>query len=209
MIHFPLSARMCIVKAVLLTSGEGRQSMTDSEILQLIRESPSKGHRALFDEYYNYVCAISANVLRGTGTQEDIDECIVEVFTDVIMHLDPDRASGLKAYIGTSAKHRAISMRRSITAKSGRNIPMDSDDFPELPSGEDVAANAEKSAAAEELLREIDALGEPDSTIIIQKYFYDRKSKEIAAVTGLSPAMVRLRCSRALKKLRKALGDDT
>ena len=201
--------RMCIVKAVLLTSGERRYNMTDSEILQLIRETPPKGHRALFDEYYNYVCAVAANVLRGTGTPEDIDECVIDVFTDVINHLDTERASGLKAYIGTAAKRKSISLKRSITAKSGRNITMDDGTFPELPSGEDIAANAEKAAETEQLLSEIKALGEPDSTIIIQRYFYDRKAKEIGAVTGLSAAMVRLRCSRALKKLRKALSDNS
>lgn len=181
--------------------------MTDSEILQLIRETPSKGHRALFDEYYNYVCAIAANVLRGCCTPEDIDECVIDVFTSVITHLDADNTPNLKAYIGSAAKNKAIDRRRSAIAKSGRSVPMDSDGVPELSSGEDIAANAERAAAAERLIEEITALGEPDKTIIIQKYFYDRKAKEIAAVTGLSPAIVRLRCSRALKKLRKALSD--
>ena len=181
--------------------------MNDNELLKLIRESPQQGHRAVFDTYYNYVCAIAARILRGAGTSEDIDECVIDVFTDVFTGLDPDRSGGLKAYIGTAAKHKAISMRRSLAAKSGRNVPMESEGVPELASGIDIAADAERSAMTEQMLSEIAALGEPDNTIIIQKYFYDRKAKEIAAVTGLSPAMVRLRCSRALKKLRKKLSD--
>ena len=181
--------------------------MTDSEILRLFRDDPPKGHRALFDTYYNYVCAIVARILRSSGTPEDIDECVIDVFSDVIRHIDTSPESSIKAYLGTAAKNKAISRRRSILAASGKSVPMDDEMAAMLRSDEDIAQNAEKTAVTERLLREIAALGEPDSTIIIQKYYYCRKSGEIAAVAGLSPAAVRLRASRALKKLRKALSD--
>ncbi|MBR4627164.1 MAG: sigma-70 family RNA polymerase sigma factor [Ruminococcus sp.] len=179
--------------------------MTDSDILRLITESPPKGHRALFDEYYNYVCAIAARVLRDIGSPEDIDECVIDVFSDVILRLDPDRPESLKAYIGSAAKNKAISRRRSLLAKSGRRLDMDEQGFAAIPSGENIAGNAENKAVSELLMKEIAALGEPDSTIIIQRYFYSRKSAEISSIVGISPAAVRLRCSRALKKLRNAL----
>ena len=50
--------------------------MTDSEILSLMKQSPQEGHRALFEEYYSYVYAISVNILRGYGSAEDVEECI-------------------------------------------------------------------------------------------------------------------------------------
>ena len=167
--------------------------MTDSDILRLLRETPPKGHRALFDAYYNYVCAIVTRVLRGTG------------FSDVIRQLDPDRPGSLKAYIGSAAKNKAISCRRSLLSRNGKRLDMDEQSYISIPSGENVAGNAENAAVNALLIKEIAALGEPDSTIIIQRYFYDRKSREIADIVGISPAAVRLRCSRALKKLRNAL----
>ena len=67
----------------------------------------------------------------------------------------------------------------------------------------------EKAAENSELLRlvlaKIYELDEPDPTIIIQKYFFGRSSKEIAQIVGISPAAVRVRLSRALKRLRKEL----
>ncbi len=179
--------------------------MTDSDILRLLRETPPKGHRALFDAYYNYVCAIVTRVLRGTGSPEDVDECIIDVFSDVIRQLDPDRPGSLKAYIGSAAKNKAISCRRSLLSRNGKRLDMDEQSYISIPSGENVAGNAENAAVNALLIKEIAALGEPDSTIIIQRYFYDRKSREIADIVGISPAAVRLRCSRALKKLRNAL----
>ena len=73
----------------------------------------------------------------------------------------------------------------------------------------DSSVNVEKAAENSETLQlvlvKIDELEEPDSTIIIQKYFFGRSSAEIARIVGLSPAAVRMRLSRALKRLRAEL----
>ena len=53
----------------------------------------------------------------------------------------------------------------------------------------------------------IDALGEPDSTIIVQRYLFGRNSREIASELSMSPTAVRMRMSRGLKKLRKKLAE--
>ena len=52
------------------------------------------------------------------------------------------------------------------------------------------------------------AMGIPDSDIIIQKFYYNMNSSEIADKHSMSPASVRMRCSRALKKLRELLSDE-
>ena len=70
-----------------------------------------------------------------------------------------------------------------------------------------VDKNAESSALKELLLNKVKELGEPDSTIIIQKYFYERNAKEISSLIGMNHAAVRMRCSRAVKKLRSLLRD--
>lgn len=181
--------------------------MTDSEITALIQRSPQQGHRALFDEYYSYVYAVSVNILRGYGSPEDVEECVIDTFTAVISRLDSAAAGSLKPFIGTVAKHRAISMRRSLASKSGRCISIDSEELGEIPSAERVDRNAEDSAMTELILQKIKELGEPDSSIIIQKYFYERNAGEIGRIVGMNAAAVRMRCARAVKKLRSLLGD--
>lgn len=181
--------------------------MTDSEILDMIREDPSKGHRALFDEYYNYVYAIALNALRNVGTKHDTEDCVIDSFADILLNIDTKREGSLKAYIGTVAKNKAISAYRSLKRRNG-DFSLDAEESQKIPSKEDVAAKAENNALAAQLLDHIRDLGEPDSEIIIHKYFYERTSAEIAAITGLSPAAVRLRCSRALKRLRVKFTKD-
>ena len=181
--------------------------MTDSEITALMKKSPQQWHRALFDEYYSYVYAISVNILRGIAASEDIEECVIDVFASVIREFDIGSNAELKPFIGTVAKHRAISMRRSLMSRAGKYVSIDSDDFGELPSNESIDRNAESSVMTELLLRRIKELGEPDSSIIIQKYFYERNAKEIGRMLGMSHVAVRVRCARAIKKLRSLLGD--
>lgn len=181
--------------------------MTDSEITALIKKSPPQGHRALFDEYYSYVYAITVNILRGCGSAEDVEECVIDAFAAIINKLDVSAAEKLKPFIGTVAKHKAISMRRTLASKYGKNISIDSDDVGELRSDERVDTDTENSEMTVFMLQKIKELGEPDSDIIIQKYFYERNASEIGRMLNMNPATVRMRCARAIKKLRGLLGE--
>ena len=170
--------------------------MTDNEILHLLRETPQQGQRALFDKYYSYVYSIVNRIISGTGSPDDAEECVIDVFASVMMKLVPDDDCSLKSYIGTAARNAAISMRRTLSAKTGRNISADD---------EDIEENNDRSETSELLLKKVSELGPPDSIIIIQKYYYDKSSKEIAEMVGLNAAAVRVRCGRAMKRLKKLL----
>ena len=75
----------------------------------------------------------------------------------------------------------------------------------EIADVSSIVADAERNELQDVLLRCVNELGEPDSTIMIQKYYYNLNSNEIAAKLSMTPAAVRVRCGRALKKLRDVL----
>ena len=179
--------------------------MTDMDIKELMKSSPDKGFRALFDEYWSYVYTIVYNTLRDCGSKSDIEDCTADVLSDVMMNYDTDHEGSLKAYLGTSAKRRAIDMRRSLSSR--KSISIDEDESLLPTSDENIEAAAESSHISALLLKRIEELGEPDSTIIIQRYFYDRSSAETARILGMNPITVRSRPRRALKKLRDVLTD--
>lgn len=178
--------------------------MTDSELNALLRQSEQNGHAALFSEYGGYVYAIVYGRLRGVGSREDAEECVSDVFAEVFRSYDSDsRHDGdLKGFIAAIAKRRAIDAYRRL---SGRPEQMALDAAGELVSGEDVAESAEASEQSRMLMQCIEALGEPDAAIIIQKFYYRRTSREIAEALHMKPSAVRMRCSRALKLLEKKL----
>ena len=55
------------------------------------------------------------------------------------------------------------------------------------------------------LLDQIEALGEPDSTILIEKFYYNKTSSEIAERVSMTASSVRSRCTRAMQRLRTSL----
>ncbi|WP_028519218.1 RNA polymerase sigma factor [Ruminococcus flavefaciens] len=182
--------------------------MTDNDILRLMRDDPPRGQRALFDKYYSYVYAIVSRLISGFGSSSDMEECAADVFAAVMMKLMPRDDTALKSYIGTAARNAAISMRRRLAAKTGLDCREGDEELSALADTEDIADNAEKSERSELLLRMIEELGTPDSVILIQKYYYDRSSKEIAEMVGMNAAAVRVRCARAMKRLKKLLDEN-
>lgn len=182
--------------------------MTDNEILSLMRERPPEGQRALFDKYYSYVYSIVNRILSGFGSPDDAEECVIDVFASVMMKLVPDDDCSLKSYVGTIARNAAISMSRSLVIRTGRNISADDENMAEIADDEDIERNSDRSETSELLLKKVSELGPPDSIIIIQKYYYDKSSKEIAEMVGLNSTAVRMRCGRAMKRLKKLLEAD-
>lgn len=179
--------------------------MTDSELTTLLRQSEQAGHTALFREYAGYVNAIVYGRLRGCGSREDAEECVSDVFAEIFRHYDSDSAydGNLKGLIAAVANRRAIDTYRRI---SGRPEQTEIDE--NLQSGDNVAESAEAVEQSRLLMQCIEGLGEPDTSIIIQKYYYRRTSGEIAAALSMKPSAVRMRCSRALKALKKRLEEN-
>lgn len=177
--------------------------MNGKDIIMLIRTEPSRGHRALFDEYKNYVYAIVYNRLRNTGTKEDIEECVGEVFADVLIELERNETEirELSGYISIVAKRKAIKYYHALSHINNQHEELND----ELRTQENVSETAEINERNRMLLRLVEELGEPDSTIILMRFYYKRNSAEIAKKLGLKSSTVRKRIERALKKLRNKM----
>jgi len=181
--------------------------MTSRELADLLKESPAACHKALVREYGRYVYAIVYNKLRGCGTNEDIEECVSDVFADIFLKCELDMTSenDIKYFIATVAKRKAIDSFRSLSARANHITDADEDDMKELVADFSVDEHVDRSELRRVLLDKIDELGEPDSTILIQKFYYNRNSKEIAKSVSMTAMAVRTRCSRAIDRLRKKL----
>lgn len=182
--------------------------MTDSELRELMRLSAEKGRRALFDEYCAYVYAIAAMKLKSCSSREDVEECVSDIFAEVyrVCCADNGYDGDLKGIIGIIARRTATDYFRRLSSKSGRTVPID-DTAGELRSAEDIAANAERSELSRILLACVAALGEPDTTIITQQYYYGRTVREIAAALKMTDSAVQKRSTRARAKLKEMLAE--
>ena len=181
--------------------------MTSRELAEMMKKSTAACHKALVKEYGRYVYAIVYNKLRGCGTNEDVEECVSDVLADLFMKCEFDMSSDndVKYLISTIAKRKAIDSFRKLCAKANHMTDTDEDDMKELVSDFSVDEHVDRSELRRVLLDKIDELGEPDSTILIQKFYYNRNSGEIAKSVSMTAVAVRQRCSRAMDKLRAKL----
>lgn len=184
--------------------------MTDSEYRRMLQASPLKAQRALFDEYFCYVFSIVYGKLKGCAAREDIDECVSDVFSDIFLGYDRNSVfdGDLKGYIGTVASRKAVNLFHKLTRERTRFVPAEESELQRIPDRTDVQEAAEASETRRILLNKIHDLGEPDSVIILRKYYSGMTSAQIAAEVSLSPEAVRVRCGRALKKLKKLLSEE-
>lgn len=181
--------------------------MTSSELKSAIDSSPTECHRTLMQEYGRYVYAIAYNKLRSCGTNEDIEECVSDIFAELFIGFEysSNHVGDIKGYISTIAKRTAVDYYRKLSAASARTVSADDENIAEFASDTDLDEHVDSSEMRRILLESIGSLGEPDSTILIQKFYYGLSSKEIAEYVSMTASSVRSRCTRAMEKLRAAL----
>ena len=172
--------------------------MQDSELLQLLRCDASQGMRALSAQYAGLLYSVvrsrlSASVF-GSGEVEDIVADTLSAFYLTLDRYDPDRCS-IRSYLCVMARNRAVDILRRSPVTT---LPLDE----EIGDGLDVADDAEEADLRARLIREVQALGEPDSAILIRKYYLGQGSKQIAADLGMTVSNVDTRTHRAIQKLK-------
>lgn len=173
--------------------------MTDKELLALFREDPQYALRISIEEYGAMVRRVAEQRLPGNCVKEDIEECISDVFAALYRSfdkIDPERGS-VSSYIAVMARNTALRRAREISNRRMQEEAL-SDDLPETG---DFTQRADNS----ELWKLVLSLGKPDSDMIILKYFYGYKSREIAKALGIRHNTVDKRISRALEKLKRSL----
>ena len=183
--------------------------MTDKEYRELSEKSEKLAQNKLYEEYINYVYKIVYNKLRSCASNEDIEECVSDVFAEIFRNPDilSGQVSNLKSYIGTIAKRRAIDTYRRLSVHQGKMLSIDDENITEAASGENIEESAEIRERNSILLCKIKELGEPDSTIIIEQFYYNMKVSEIAKAISMTAASVQKRSIRAREKLKILLVD--
>ena len=181
--------------------------MTGIEYCALYKKSKDRAYDTLFESYCDYVYAIVYNKLRSIASREDIEECVSDIFSDIFFSYDTTSnfAGDMKGYVGTVAKRRAINTFRKLTANSGHFSEDAEDELINIGADTDIEQDSDLAETRSILISKINELGEPDSTIIIQKYYYDRSSSEIADMLSMKASAVRMRAARALNKLKITL----
>ena len=175
--------------------------MKDSELLQLLRRDPVQGMQALSREYAGLLCAVARAKLPASAFgSADVEDVAADTLSDFYLHLDryDPALSSIKTYLCVMARNRAADvLRRSHIIP----LPLDDADGPD--DSLDAADSAEEKDLRRRLLGEIKALGEPDSAILIRRYYLGQSAREIAAALGMTASNVATRSHRAIRRLKE------
>lgn len=183
--------------------------MNDTELIKLLKKDADKGLSELMKSYTGIVCSVikSASSL---FSAEDIEELASDVFFGFYRNIRKHDTSlgSIKTFLCVMAKHKALDLARK-RAKENGNVSMD-DEEAFLQLADELAVEEEFFGAEERkaLFHEIAALGEPDSEIIMRKFFLREKSAAIAERLSLTAANVDVRTHRALARLREKIGGN-
>lgn len=182
--------------------------MEDNKLLRLLHKDPNAGMEQLMNQYTGLVYAVVKSKLAGSYyVSSDIEDCVADVFSKFYMELsgyDP-ALSGIKSYLCVIARNHAINVLKKRSLNGG--ISLD-DEQTFLQAADEVMIDSElaEDELRREVIKAVENLGEPDSSILFRKFYYGESSKEIAKAVGMSVSNVDTRTHRAINKLRKMFG---
>lgn len=190
-------------------TARGEDAILDDIILKRLNDSPEKGLQLLMDAYMGLVYTIVSGKLRDSCSKEDIEECVSEVFFELFRSrakIDPQQSS-LKTFVALVATRKAINRYNKSNRYYKRIATLPEEELFGLADAESTEASNDyvDKETREAMIEGIKALGEPDSEIMIRKYYFGQNTKEVAEALQLKPATVDKKVSRGLAKLRSMM----
>ena len=167
--------------------------------IRLLKSDPDRGIRTLLEEHGGLIYFAVRGVLNGFP-DDDVEECV----TDVLMYVYRNRErlrfeqAGWKSYLVKAARHIALDKARRAERLPE---PMADPPWERMSAERSAEEEALSRVEREELITRIRDLGEPDSTILLSKYYLGLKCAEIAELVGRKENAVAQRAGRALKRL--------
>lgn len=175
--------------------------MQEKNIIDAIKAGDEQAMQKIICRYSRLLWSIVGAVLSQVGTTEDMEECVADVFIDLWEHpqkYDESRGS-LKAWLSVIARNKAIDRYRQKTKI--QTIPLEETVLAQMG----VEPEMENREELQEALAE---LTEEEKEILLRRYVYQQKPKEMAVALGLSVKQIENRLYRIKAKMRKQMEQE-
>ena len=153
-------------------------------------------------KYSRLLWPIASAVLRNVGNAHDVEECIADVFIDLWEHpekFNPQRGS-LKSWLCIVTRSRAIDKYRELSRRNTVSL-----DGAMMAGRMGVQEALLQEETRKELIAAVNALADLERDILIRRYYYEQKPREIAKALDLSVKQVDNYLYRSKQKLRHAV----
>ena len=176
--------------------------MNDIAVITGIKDRNENAINEVIVKYSKLLWPIASAVLKNVGSEQDVEECIADVFIYLWEHPDkfePDRGT-LKAWLCMVARCKAIDRYRALSKHIA--VPLEGAMMVGRMGMQDALLQAETKR---ELVAAVNALADVERDILIRRYYYEQKPREIARALDMSVKQVENHLFRSKQKLRKAI----
>lgn len=181
--------------------------MNDEKIIKSIQERNEQVMSSVIDKYSKLLWKVTGAVLAG-ASEQDMEECIADVFVELWINpnkFDPNKGK-LSSYLSMIARNKAIDRYRSIARKS--TVSLDDMMVEEISRDKSIIEQLiddENKTVLQESIKELDST---DQDILIRRYYYDQKPREISEALTMSKKQVENRLYLAKQALRKKMKEN-
>lgn len=176
--------------------------MNDTTAITGIKNQNERTINEVITKYSKLLWPIVSAVLKNVGTEQDVEECVADVFIDLWVNPDKyDAERGtLKSWLCMVARCKAIDRYRALSKHS--TVPLEGAMMVGRMGMQDALLQEETKR---ELAAAVNALTDIEKDILIRRYYYEQKPREIAKALDLPLKQVENHLYRSKQKLRKAI----
>ena len=171
---------------------KGELQVTDRELEKII------------NKYSKLLWSVSSKILTGIGNEQDVEECIADVFIDLWKEpdkFDPTRGS-LKSWLCLKCKSKSLDRFRKLT--SHITDELDEEILTDLMEpGKEITRRENMKSIRSAVL----SLDEPAREIMIRRFFMEQKPAQISEAMDIQIRKVENTIYRTKEKLKEQMGD--
>lgn len=185
--------------------------MSDEKIISAIKNRDESAICYVMQKYSKLLWSVASAILANAAT-EDIEECVADVF--IYLWQNPEKYSVQKGKLVSWLtmvarskaidRYRVISGRKESTLEEGMESRIEEIHLKKRDLLLDILEKEEKK----HVWSDIQKLDKQDRDVIIRRYYYDQKPKEIALAFGVSKKQVENRLYQAKQKLKRVMTES-
>lgn len=175
--------------------------MRETKQIAAIERRESDAMNAVIDQYARLLWPIVSAVLQNVGSEQDMEEVVADTF--IYLWEYPDKydsnKGSLKTWLCMVARSRAIDRYRVLTRHS--TLPLEE---AVLAEGLGLQEELLRRETNRELMEAVNALEEPGREILLRRYYYDQKPRQIALAMNMTVKQVDNVLYRSKRIVRQA-----
>lgn len=176
--------------------------MTDERILALLKQRDEQGILLLQEQYGGYCYSILYSLLRDEeAAHEELNDLWLRIWNAV----PPAEPRPLKSYLAKAARNAALNRLAHDRAQKRGTAALLLDELAEVLPDRAAEAVVDSRALTQSLNRFLERLPTQDRQLFLQRYWFGRSVRELAAMVGKNERSVATRLFRTRKQLKDFL----